>query len=395
MPTNSFTMQFIVKSEKKDKMGMIPIYAKMYINGVKMEISTNRRIDPRNWNRYHKNDKFDKELNQFLELYKTKLYNTYSKALLKDEYLTPELFKEIFLGTKKEKVKIHYLLETATLHNTNFEKMIGIKYSYGSYKNYKSTLKYLKEFVPIYSGNKDIPLEEVNYNFCEAYYGYVTTEKTCTTNGANKQIQRLKKIINYAIKQGFISKNPMATFTLEFKSVNRVILTMEELKKLIQYDFQRPTLEKVRDVFIFQCFTGLSYADIKTLNLRDIEDNLIKMDRAKTGNKFVVPLLPQALELIDKYADYENATNPIFPVLSNQKMNLNLKLIQEIVGIKKSLTTHIGRHTFATTIALANGVPIETVSKMLGHTKISTTQVYAKVLDDKIIKDMDKLKDKF
>jgi site-specific recombinase XerD len=238
------------------------------------------------------------------------------------------------LGTKKEKVKIHYLLETATLHNTNFEKMIGIKYSYGSYKNYKSTLKYLKEFVPIYSGNKDIPLEEVNYNFCEAYYGYVTTEKTCTTNGANKQIQRLKKIINYAIKQGFISKNPMATFTLEFKSVNRVILTMEELKKLIQYDFQRPTLEKVRDVFIFQCFTGLSYADIKTLNLRDIEDNLIKMDRAKTGNKFVVPLLPQALELIDKYADYENATNPIFPVLSNQKMNLNLKLIQEIVGIK-------------------------------------------------------------
>ncbi|MBL7789871.1 MAG: site-specific integrase [Chitinophagales bacterium] len=395
MATNSFTLKFVVKTEKQDNFGLVPIYAKMYINGQKLELSTNKRIESFKWDKYNKNAKFDNDLNEFLELFKTKMYNTYSKALLNDEYLTPELFKTMLKGVKKPTQIVHYLIETATLHNTNFEKMIGIKYSYGSYKNYKSTLKYLKEFVPIYSGNKDIPLEEVNYNFCEAYYGYVTTEKTCTTNGANKQIQRLKKIINYAIKQGFISKNPMATFTLEFKQVNRVILTIEELKKLIQFDFQRPTLEKVRDVFIFQCFTGLSYADIKTLNLRDIEDNLIKMDRAKTGNKFVVPLLPQALELIDKYADYENATKPIFPVLSNQKMNLNLKLIQEIVGIKKSLTTHIGRHTFATTIALANGVPIETVSKMLGHTKISTTQVYAKVLDDKIIKDMDKLKDRF
>lgn len=395
MSLNSFTMQFIVKTEKMDKNGFVPIYVKLYINSQKLEISTNRKVELYNWDRKNKKAKEDEELNQFLELYKTKLYNTYSKALLKDEYLTPELFKEIFLGTIKEKVKIHYLLETAILHNTNFEKMIGIKYSYGSYKNYKSTLKYLKEFVPIYSGNKDIPLEEVNYNFCESYYGYVTTEKTCTTNGANKQIQRLKKIINYAIKQGFISKNPMATFTLEFKPVNRVTLTIEELKKLIEFDFQRPTLELVRDIFIFQCFTGLSYADIKSLCLNDIEDNLIKMDRAKTGNQFTVPLLTQALGLIEQYADYENASKPIFPVLSNQKMNSNLKLIQEIVGINKSLTTHIGRHTFATTITLANGVPIETVSKMLGHTKIATTQVYAKVLDDKIIKDMDKLKDRF
>lgn len=395
MATNSFTVKFVVKNEKKDKFGFVPIYAKMYINGLKLEISTNRKIESKNWDRYNKNAKYDEDLNQFLEVLKTKYYNTYSKALLIDEYLSPETFRNMLLGTKKEIQKIHYLIETATLHNTNFEKMIGIKYSYGSYKNYKSTLKYLKEFVPIYSGTKDIPLEEVNYNFCESYYGYVTTEKTCTTNGANKQIQRLKKIINYAIKQGFLSKNPMATFTLEFKPVNRVTLTIEELKKLIEFEFQRPTLELVRDIFIFQCFTGLSYADIKSLCLNDIEENLIKMDRAKTGNQFTVPLLTQALGLIEQYADYENTSKPIFPVLSNQKMNSNLKLIQEIVGINKSLTTHIGRHTFATSITLANGVPIETVSKMLGHTKIATTQVYAKVLDDKIIKDMDKLKDRF
>lgn len=395
MATNSFTVKFVVKNEKKDKFGFVPIYAKMYINGLKLEISTNRKIESKNWDRYNKNAKYDEDLNQFLEVLKTKYYNTYSKALLIDEYLSPETFRNMLLGNKKEIQKIHYLIETATLHNTNFEKMIGIKYSYGSYKNYKSTLKYLKEFVPIYANAKDIPLEEVNYNFCESYYGYVTTEKTCTTNGANKQIQRLKKIINYAIKQGFISKNPMATFTLEFKPVNRVTLTIEELKRLIEFEFQRPTLEIVRDIFIFQCFTGLSYADIKSLCLNDIEENLIKMDRAKTGNQFTVPLLTQALGFIEQYADYENTSKPIFPVLSNQKMNSNLKLIQEIVGINKSLTTHIGRHTFATTITLANGVPIETVSKMLGHTKISTTQVYAKVLDDKIIKDMDKLKDRF
>ena len=289
----------------------------------------------------------------------------------------------------------HTLLSVATEHDEHFRSMLGIKYSAGSYKNYKTTLKYLNEFVPEVSGKPDIPLDSVNYKFCEAFFTYLTTQKDCHTNGANKQLQRLKKIINYAIKLGYINRNPMATYTLEFEPVNKVALTQPEIEKLRKLKLQRPTLEHVRDVFLMQCFTGLSYADIKLLGQKHLSlaENgtyWIHMARQKTKVSFAIPLLPQALVILQKYITENKSDKPIMPVLSNQKMNDNLKVIQELAGISKTLTTHLARHSFAT-VALSNGVPIETVSRLLGHTKLSTTQLYAKVLESKIEADMAQL----
>jgi site-specific recombinase XerD len=163
---------------------------------------------------------------------------------------------------------------------------------------------------------------------------------------------------------------------------------------------QRPVLIKVKDIFIFQCYTGLSYGDTQRLNSSNIEQKgkneyWLKMTREKTKVAFTVPLLPKALLIIEKYSSAEDKKGGLLPTISNQKMNENLKLIQELAKIEKNLTSHLARHTFATTITLGHGVPIETVSKMLGHTKLATTQMYAKVLDNKIRQDMAKLEEIF
>lgn len=397
MATNTFTIKFVVKHEKMDKKGEVPVYAKLFINGKKLELTTNRKVLPENWAENQSVN--DPSLNTYLELFKAKLYDAYSKLTLSHEYLTPELFKEVLAGKKPKEEKKHFLIQTTEQHNKNFESLIGVKYSYGSYKNYKTTLKYLKEFIPLIYKQKDIELNKVNFNFCEQFYSFLTTEKTCTTNGANKQIQRLKKIINYSIKQGYINFNPMATFTLEFKPVTKIALTQDEVNRLAKMTFSRKTLENVRNAFLFQCYTGLSYADVKRLAKKhlhtDDKGNLwIKMERAKTTTYFSVPLLPKALEILEQYKELKQKGDLLLPVLSNHKMNSHLKLIQELAKINKNLTTHLARHTFATTITLGNGVPIETVSRMLGHTKLSTTQVYARVLDNKIANDMEVLKGK-
>lgn len=403
MTSNSFGVHFILKKDKVDRSGFVPIYAKISINNERIALSINRRVKLLDWITKDElakpNSEDNKVTNEIISSFKSKIYTTYSALIASNVAHNAETFKKLYYGDNK-KTKIPTLLEIAAQHNENFEQMIGIRYSQGSYKNYKTTLKYLFEFVPIYHSKKDISLKEVNYKFAEAYFTFLTTEKDCKQNGANKQIQRLKKVLNYAIKQGFMQTNPLASFSLEFTPVNKIALTMHELEKLQKLILVRQVLINVRNIFLFQCYTGLSYGDTQRLSIANIErkekdEYWIKMNREKTKVAFSVPLLPQAISIIEKYLSPESIKSKLLPVLSNQKMNDNLKLIQELAGINKNLTTHLARHTFATTVTLGHGVPIETVSRMLGHTKLATTQMYAKVLDTKIKEDMSKLNEIF
>ncbi|GEO10739.1 site-specific integrase [Segetibacter aerophilus] len=399
MLQNTFNVVFIVKAEKTNKKGIAPIFAKIKINGRKIELTTSRKIKAQLWSAETQQAQpvsKQKELNDYLLTFKGKLYTAYSQLLSTGERITPEQFKESFFG--KPAVKVYSLIETTIEHNEQFEKNIGKKYSYGSFKNYKTTLKYLKEFIPAYYRKGDIPLLLVDYKFGEMFYDYLTSLKGCKENGANKQIQRIKKIVNYAIRLGYILTNPMATYSLTFKQPSRYPLSSEEIDLLRNVELSSETLQKVRDVFIFQCFTGLSYSDVKRLKHFHLlagadGETWIKMERQKTKVPFSIPLLPHAVTVFNCYLNRAEHNECFFPVLSNQKMNDNLKVIQHIAGIGKNLTTHLARHTFATTITLSNGVPIETVSKMLGHTNLRTTQIYAKVVDTKISSDMKALKD--
>lgn len=399
MTPNTFSVHFIVRNDRMDRNGYAPIYAKVTINGERMHLALNHKIKPTDWlssqGQARNTSKVNKDINNAIEAFKSRIYQARSQLLSTYKPLTTASLKIELFG-EKITAKLPTLIETATEHNLHFQSMIGIKYSSGSYKNYRTTLKYLTEFVPLYSGKKDIPLSEINYKFAEAYFTFVTTQKTCKQNGANKHIQRLKKILNYAIRQGYLQQSQMANYSLEFKPVNKLALTLTELKTLQDLKLQRKVLQDVRDVFLLQCYTGLSYGDVKRLSRLDIHltsknEYWIKMNREKTKTAFSVPLLPNALSILEKHLIAEKKGR-LLPVLSNQKMNENLKVIQELAGISKNLTSHLARHTFATTITLGNGVPIETVSRMLGHTKLSTTQLYAKVLDNKIADDMDKLR---
>lgn len=399
MSLQTFKVRFIIKANKTNRKGFAPLFAKVTVNGKKIEISTQRSILKVNWSSESEsaipNNQKNRAFNNYLENLRNKIYNGYASVLCTEDVVERETLIEAIHG--KVKIKKYNLIEVAEQHNEQFSKQVGTKYSAGSLKNYKTTLKYLKDFVPHIYSLKDIPLSKVDYKFCEAYFTYLTTEKTCTNNGACKQIQRIKKIVNYAVRLGYISINPAASFSLKLNPVNKLALTMQEINEIEKVVLQRDTLCRVRDVFIFQCYTGLSYCDIKSLNRDNIllsdGETWIKMTRQKTQITFSVPLLSPALAILNKYIN--NLCGPILPVLSNQKMNENLKVIQEIAGISKNLTTHLARHSFATTITLNNDVPIETVSRMLGHTNIRTTQLYAKVLDVKIGNDMRKIKDRF
>jgi site-specific recombinase XerD len=390
MTPNTFSVHFIIRNDRMDKEGYVPIYAKITINGERLSMALNYRIKASNWlakaEQAKANTSNSKEINLAIEAMKSRIYQAHSFLLATAKALTAEELKLQIFGEQAPKVPT--LLELTRQHNEQFEKMVGIKYSYGSLKNYKTSLRFLTEYIPTYNNKKDIPLKDVNYKFAEAFYHFLTTQKTSKQNGANKHIQRLKKIINYAVKLDYLPKNTLESFSLEFSPVNKVALTMDEIKRLQKLNLQRATLRNVRDIFLLQCFTGLSYGDVERLTLSDIHEVTegeywIKMEREKTQVHFSVPLLAPALEILESFWEKESGEK-LLPILTNQKMNENLKIIQELASINKSLTTHLARHTFATAITLANGVPIETVSRMLGHTKLSTTQVYAKVLEEKI-----------
>ena len=398
MTPNTFSVHFVIRNDRMDAEGYVPIYAKVTINGERLGIALNHKVKPLNWIAKSElvklNAKNSKEINEAIEAMKSRIYQAHSLLLSSKNILNAENLRVQLFGVAS--ARIPTLLEIVKQHNDKFEKMVGIKYSQGSLKNYKTSLRFLTEFIPTYNKRRDIQLKDVNYKFAEAFFTYLTTVKTCKQNGANKHIQRLKTILNYAIKLEYIQRNALDSFSLEFAPVHKVALTIAEINSIQSLSIQRETLSNVRDVFLLQCYTGLSFGDIKRLSINDIHrisetEYWIKMSREKTKIGFSVPLLPQAMLILLKYLEAVAPNKPLLPVLSNQKMNEYLKLLQELAGISKNLTTHLARHTFATTITLGNGVPIETVSRMLGHTKLATTQMYAKVLDKKIGEDMEKL----
>lgn len=400
MSISNHNIYLYLRKSRPDKDGKLPIYIRISLNGNRMEYPSGQGVNAEHWD-----DKKQKvvrlkdasTINGVLSTVKSDINHAVSQLQISKTEVTLNNVRLLLRGEAIQETQT--FIKVAQEHNENFERQIGKKYSQGSYKNYKTTLKYLIDFVPQYYGQKDMPLKAVNYKFCEAFFTYLTTQKECHINGANKQIQRVKKIINYAIKSGYIQANPMAAYTIEFTPVHKVALTLDEIKRLAGLNLNRQVLKDVRNVFLIQCYTGLSYSDIKSLSVANISagDNGIlwlRMKRQKTSVSFSVPLLPNALAILNQYLATATPETPLLPVISNQKMNENLKLLQELAGISKNLTTHLARHSFATTITLSNGVPIETVSKMLGHTKLSTTQIYAKVLEGKIGSDMKLLSDR-
>lgn len=389
MSLHKLKYHFTLIKAKKLKNNLCPIYLRITVDGKRANISTNHAIQENQWINKGGILTTDKVVNQYLAGIERKLINIFNELSNSDKEITAQILKNELLGVEERK---HTLLNTIEFHNKNMESLIGIKYSEGTYKNYRVTLRYMKEFIPYAYQTTDLPLNKLNYDFLKKYELFLTGVKNCTNNGVMKQIQRLKKIVNLAISNEWLDKNPFIKFKIQYEKKDRGFLTNKELKQLEKIELPE-RLAKVRDYFIFSCYTGLAYADIASFKKDNIElddkgNEWIVISRKKTKVQALIPILPKAKEYLNKYRDRLESNAIIFPVSSNQKTNDYLKEIAVLCDIKKNISYHLSRHTFATTITLSNGVPIETVSKMLGHTKITTTQIYSRVLKEKILKDI-------
>ncbi|WP_426474195.1 site-specific integrase [Chryseobacterium balustinum] len=392
----TFNLLFFIKKNKIRTNGTAPIYLRITIDGKAAEIAAKRYIDPKKWdNKSQKaigNSQEAKTLNSYLKTLEQQVYDSHYLMLKEEDFVTSESLKSKLLGTD---VSTRMLIPIFQDHNDKVEALVGQDFAPGTLERYKTSLKHTQEFLIWKYKTSDIDITKIDHAFIMDYDFWLRSVRKCANNTAVKYIKNFKKIIRLCMANGWLSKDPFLGYKAKLKVVERPYLTKEEIQAIYEKEFASERLNQVRDIFLFSCYTGLAYIDVKKLSKYNITlgidaDKWIFTNRQKTDTSTRVPLLPLAQELILKYEDHLECVNlnVLFPVLSNQKMNSYLKEIANVCGINKELTFHIARHTFATTVTLSNGVPIQSVSKMLGHTNIKTTQHYAKILDQKVSDDM-------
>jgi integrase len=398
--SNTFSVVLFTR-KSRSKQQELSIYARITVNGKRSEISLKRHVQQREWdtskNRGRGSSYPIQTLNRYLDQEYSRLLDCHKQLLAEDKVVSSQAIKSRYLGEDNTQKTLNELL---VYHNTN---MVNVLKS-GTMKNYYTTERYLHKFLKQKQKAKDIYLKQLNYRFIIDFEQYLRNYKNSkkqlmlSNNGVMKHLERFKKIINLGIKLEWITKNPFNQFQLKFEKYDRQYLSERELQLIEDTSFNNDRLERVKDCFLFSCYTGLSYIDVKELTANQITKGIdnnywIFTKREKTNETVKVPILPQAMDIINKYKDIsENGTSkPLLPLSSNQKTNSYLKEMATAIGIHKNITFHVARHTFATTVMLSNGVPIETVSKLLGHTKLSTTQIYARVVETKISEDIQNL----
>ncbi|ASK28801.1 recombinase [Chryseobacterium sp. T16E-39] len=392
----TFNLLFFIKKNKIRTNGTAPIYLRITVDGKAAEIAAKRYIDPKKWNNKSQkavgNSQEAKTLNSYLKTLEQQVYDFHYLMLKEEDFVTAESLKSKLLGTD---VTTRMLIPIFQDHNDKVEALIGQDFAPGTLERYKTSLKHTQEFLNWKYKISDIDITKIDHAFIMDYDFWLRSVRKCANNTAVKYIKNFKKIMRLCMANGWLSKDPFLGYKAKIKEVERPYLTKEEIQAIYNKEFASDRLSQVRDIFLFSCYTGFAYVDVKKLSKSHINigidgDKWIFTNRQKTGTATRVPLLPLAQEIILKYKDHPECVNlnVLFPVLSNQKMNSYLKEIANVCGINKELTFHIARHTFATTVTLSNGVPIESVSKMLGHKNLKTTQHYAKILDKKVSDDM-------
>ena len=399
----TISILFYLKRAKANAQGLAPIFQRITINGRRLDNSTGKFVDPSKWHpemsKMRGNSEEARLINGHLDNLRTKILIAEKELNKKDIPVNLETLKNMLLGTKERQRLLVPIFEE---HNNKIKELLGIEYAPGTYERYQTSLKHTKDFLNWKYSISDIDITKIDHAFITDYEFYLRSVRKCANNTAVKYIKNFNKIIKLCLANDWLEKNPFANYKSKVKEVERVYLSEGEIQNIINKDFKTERLSLVRDIFLFSCFTGLAYIDVKNLTKSHISigidgDKWIFTHRQKTESASKIPVLPVTQMIIDKYVDHPQAINEekLLPILSNQKMNAYLKEIAAVCEIEKELTFHIARHTFATTVTLTNGVPIESVSKMLGHKNLRTTQHYAKVLDKKVSEDMKILRNKF
>lgn len=396
---STFRILFYVRRNYVNKNGETGIMVRITLDSEIVQFSSKLNVNPDNWDtkrgKVIGKTKEAKNINDTLENIRASIIRHYREIEWQDVQVTAEKIRNAFLGIT---VKAQMLLVVFKNHNDDISKRIGKDITEAGVEKYQRTRQRLEDFMIYQYKIKDIALKEINYNFVSYFETYLRTVYNCGVNTTAKYLQQFKHILTLAKNNGWLQSDPFINFRIRFEKADRGYLLQEELEVMMQKKFSIKRLEQVRDIFVFSCFTGLAYVDVRNLRAEDIttsfDDKLwIIKKRQKTNVQSNILLLDIPKMILKKYSN-KITGDKLLPVITNQRINSYLKEIADVCGIEKNLTFHLARHTFATTVTLAKGVPMETVSKMLGHTSIRTTQIYARITDSKIGNDMQELSKK-
>ena len=393
---STFKVLFYLKRNAPKKNGLIPVMCRITVNGKISQFSCKLDVEEKTWNielgRVSGRSTVAQETNRMLDKIRVGINKAYQDICDKDNYVTAEKVRNAFLGMG---MNHETLLAVFRQHNEDYEKQVGKIKSLRSYWKYCIVYKHLEEFIKQRYKVSDIALKELAPAFITDFELFLRTEKNHCNNTVWSYMMPFRSIIFMAINNGWLQRDPFYAYSITKEETKRGFLSKEEINLLIKGTFKKPSYTLIRDLFIFCTFTGLSWTDMANLTKENLQTSFdghlwIKTNRQKTRTESNIRLLDVAKHIIEKY-DGMTDDDKLLPVPCYVNCKNSIKVIAKKCGIEKNVTWHMSRHTYATTVCLSNDVPIETLSKMLGHRSIRTTQIYAKITAEKVSRDMEKL----
>lgn len=400
---STFRISFYVRRTRPNKHGEVPVCVRITVNGQRADTTIRKSILPNQWDAIRgqasPRTTLGKAINLYIDTVRARIIRIHRDLEMDEQPFTAQQVLDLYLGRKTS--NRHTLLKLFREHNEKCRQLVGIDMAEATAGRYDTCLKHTLAFIRHTYRCDDIELERVDRRFIEDFGFFLKTSCGCSHNTTMKYLGNFKKIIRLALSRKWMEENPFAGMRFKMQPVRREMPEKAEIDRILHKEITIPRLAQTRDIFIFCCFTGLAFSDIKQLAPEHIVTDMqghrwIRKPRRKTGNMCNIPLLKIPEEILKRYrTDPEClAHNVLLPVTSNQKMNVYLKEQADICGIRKNLSTHCARHFFAT-YTLAHGVSIENVAKMLGHSNTNMTRHYAKVLDQTILREMSKLPEEF
>lgn len=393
---STFRILFYLKRNAPKSNGLVPVMCRITVNGKISQFSCKLDVDEKHWDvktgRMTGRSVVALEANRMLDKIRVGINKAYQDICDKDNYVTAEKVRNAFLGMG---MNHETLLAVFRQHNEDYAKQVGKIKSQRSYWKYCTVYNHLSEFIRQRYKVSDIALKELAPAFITDFELFLRTEKNHCTNTIWSYMMPFKRIIYMSINNGWLQRDPFYAYSITKEETKRGFLSKEEIKMLIEGSFKKKSYELIRDLFIFCCFTGLSWTDMANLTKENLQTSFdghlwIKTNRQKTGTETNLRLLEVPLRIIKKYEGCSE-DGKLLPVPCYPNCKNGIKVIAKKCGIEKNVTWHMSRHSFATTVCLSNDMPIETLSKMLGHRSIRTTQIYAKITAEKVSNDMEKL----
>ncbi|WP_207515702.1 site-specific integrase [Longitalea luteola] len=403
MLEKSVAFLFFLRKPSPFRKGPWLVMLRITVDGISKELSLKRTWETSRWDSGKQRAAGTKEdakaLNVYLDLILAKAQAARTKMIEKDQHITAQGIKDVLSGSAERRRMFGLVFQD---HNKEMAELITKgEYSPATLERFETAKKFFFDFLLFKYNIGDVNIHSLNLEMVKAFYIWLRSKRNCSHNTATKYITNVKKIVLLCVKHGWLQNDPWALFDMTLEEVDTKFLTKEQLERIIHKEMPGERLSVVRDVFVFCCLTGLAYKDLAALKSTELSIGVdgkiwIQKRRKKSTTAFKVPLLPWTLEIIGKYKNHPRciATGAVLPVLSNSKYNDYLKEVAAICGIDIELTTHVARHTFATTVALLNGITLIALRDMLGHKKVSQTEHYAKVLPIMISTEMNELEKK-